>query len=373
MIYIPITVDFEEKEFDSFLEKEQIELYFTTDDNGTIVHNFQDWSFLKKFKKLKILKLNQAEILKKFSNNFFTNLYSMDKLEKLIIEYTMISLPDEPLPKNLYPKNFKEYEIKFDSKYLPSDTFEPNKGEDYKDYEGIGDIDDLERIYEWFTCGIPQLYDFPNIEKFKKLEILNFYNIFDTDSFQGHLFEIDNSLFYKKIDIVIHNVGGGLGVKNYLDSKDKWIDVWNFNVGIAIEMNNIFLPHMIKKKTGKIIHVSSINAESGGTMMKPYGGAPAYTCAKAYLNMYVKVVGREVAKSNIIMNGVMPGPIISKGKHWDILSKKKPNFVKNYLSRYHAIERFGKFDEISPFILMLASKYSNYTSGSMISIDGGLL
>ena len=202
MIYIPITVDFEEKEFDSFLEKEQIELYFTTDDNGTIVHNFQDWSFLKKFKKLKILKLNQAEILKKFSNNFFTNLYSMDKLEKLIIEYTMISLPDEPLPKNLYPKNSKEYEIKFDSKYLPSDTFEPNKGEHYKDYEGIGDFDDLVQTYEWFTEGIPQLYDFPNIEKFKKLEILNFYNILDTDSYQGHLFEIDNSLFYKKINII---------------------------------------------------------------------------------------------------------------------------------------------------------------------------
>lgn len=233
MIYIPITVDFEEKEFDSFLEKEQIELYFTTDDNGAIVHNFQDWSFLKKFKKLKILKLNQAEILKKFSNNFFTNLYSMDKLEKLIIEYTMISLPDEPLPKNLYPKNFKEYEIKFDSKYLPSDTFEPNKGEDYKDYEGIGDIDDLERIYEWFTEGIPQLYDFPNIEKFKKLEILNFYNIFDTDSFQGHLFEIDNSLFYKKIDII----------KSLL----KKANVKNINIfGLNLNNNKIYYEEIAK-------------------------------------------------------------------------------------------------------------------------------
>lgn len=233
MIYIPITVDFEEKEFDSFLEKEQIELYFTTDDNGAIVHNFQDWSFLKKFKKLKILKLNQAEILKKFSNNFFTNLYSMDKLEKLIIEYTMISLPDEPLPKNLYPKNFKEYEIKFNSKYLPSDTFEPNKGEDYKDYEGIGDIDDLERIYEWFTEGIPQLYDFPNIEKFKKLEILNFYNIFDTDSFQGHLFEIDNSLFYKKIDII----------KSLL----KKANVKNINIfGLNLNNNKIYYEEIAK-------------------------------------------------------------------------------------------------------------------------------
>ena len=138
-------------------------------------------------------------------------------------------------------------------------------------------------------------------------------------------------------------------------------------------MNNIFIPHMKKKRSGKIIHISSISAISGGTKMFPYGGAAAYTCAKAFLNMYIKVVGREVAKSNIIMNGVMPGPIISKGKHWDRLLKQKPSFVKKYLKQYHASERFGKFDEVSPFVLMLASKYSGYTSGSMISIDGGLL
>ncbi len=177
----------------------------------------------------------------------------------------------------------------------------------------------------------------------------------------------------KKIDIVVHNVGGGLGVKNYLDKKEKWIDVWNFNVGIAIEMNNVFLPHMKKKKSGKIIHVSSMSAVSGGTMIHPFGGAPAYTCAKAYLNMYVKVVGRELAKYNVILNGVMPGPIKSKGKHWDNLLKKKPNFVKNYLNKYHAINRFSQFDEVSPFILLLASNYSSYTSGTMIPIDGGLL
>ena len=239
MIYFPITVEFEEKEFDSVLEKEQIELYFVTDNDGKIVHNFKDWSFLKKFKKLKVLKLNRAEILKKFSNNFFTNLYGMDKLEKLIIEDTQISLPDKPLPINLYPKNFKEYEIKFDLKYLPSDIFEPNKGEDYKGYEGIGDIDDLEYTFEWFTKGFPQLYDFPNIEKFKKLEILNFYNILDTDSYQGHLFEIDNSLFYKKINII----------KSLL----KKTNVKNINIfGLNLKNDNIYEREIAKDDaTGK--------------------------------------------------------------------------------------------------------------------------
>jgi len=198
---IPIIVEFEEKEFDNDLDKEEIELSFVTDNEGNLVHNFKDWSFLRKFKKLKVLKLKGAEI-GEFSNNFFTNLYSMEKLEKLIIEGSQISLPDKPLPSNLFPKNFKEYEIKFHLKYLPSDIFEPNKGKDFEEYQGIGDLDDLEYTYDWFTKGFPQLYDFPNIDKFKKLEILNFYNIFDTESYQGHLFEMGDSLFYKKIDII---------------------------------------------------------------------------------------------------------------------------------------------------------------------------
>ena len=202
MTDIPIIVEFEEKEFDSDLDKEEIELSFVTDNEGKLVHNFKDWSFLRKFKKLKVLKLCRAEILKEFSNNFFTNLYSMEKLEKLIIEESQISLPDKPLPNNLFPKNFKEYEIKFHLKYLPSDIFEPNKGKDFEEYQGIGDLDDLEFTYDWFTKGFPQLYDFPNIDKFKKLEILNFYNIFDTESYQGHLFEMGDSLFYKKVDII---------------------------------------------------------------------------------------------------------------------------------------------------------------------------
>ena len=46
-------------------------------------------------------------------------------------------------------------------------------------------------------------------------------------------------------------------------------------------------------------------------MIHPFGGAPAYTCAKAYLNMYVKVVGRELAKYNVIL-AVMLRPINPK-------------------------------------------------------------
>ena len=108
-------------------------------------------------------------------------------------------------------------------------------------------------------------------------------------------------------------------------------------------------------------------------MVKPYGGAPAYSCAKAYLNMYTKVVSREFAKDNVIVSAIMPGTVRSKGKHWDKLEKKDPKKVKEYLEHHHAIGRFGDAAEIAPFVLLLSSSHASFAAGSLVNIDGGAL
>ena len=108
-------------------------------------------------------------------------------------------------------------------------------------------------------------------------------------------------------------------------------------------------------------------------MVEPYGGAPAYSCAKAYLNMYTKAIGRELARDNVIVSAVMPGTILSEGKHWDKLQKQNPEAVKNYLERHHAIGRFGRADELAPFVLLLASELASFASGSVLPVDGGVL
>ena len=178
---------------------------------------------------------------------------------------------------------------------------------------------------------------------------------------------------HESIDIVIHNVGGGLGIKDPLAIMDDWLDVWKFNVGIAIEINAVLMPPMRKNKWGRVIHVSSVNAVTGGPMLEPYGGAGPYSCAKAYLNMYTKFLGREFAKDNVIVSAVMPGTIYSKGKHWDKLQNKDPQKVNEYLERYHAISRFGNADEIAPFVLLLSSTHASFAAGTLINIDGGVL
>lgn len=172
-------------------------------------------------------------------------------------------------------------------------------------------------------------------------------------------------------DIVIHNMGGGLGKKNPLSSKQDYLDVWNFNVGIQIEINSKIIPMMIERKWGRIVSISSVLGKNGGLPFEPFGGSIQYNCAKAYLNSYNKCLSRELAKHNIVVSTVLPGVMLSEGKFWDKMIKKDPQLVSSFLDVHVSAKRFGSYDEIAPFVLLLCSDYATYCSGTEINIDGG--
>ena len=170
-------------------------------------------------------------------------------------------------------------------------------------------------------------------------------------------------------DIVVHNIGGALGVKDILAPVGDWEKVWMFNAGIAIEMNRLLVPMMKKKKWGRLIHVSSISAKNG----EPLGGAHPYAAAKAYLNAYVKGLARELAKDNIIVSSIMPGAVLSEGKYWDIVKKKDPGAVKSFIEKHYPIGRFGVPSEIASFVVFMASKHASFAAGAVIPVDGGMI
>ena len=64
---------------------------------------------------------------------------------------------------------------------------------------------------------------------------------------------------FSDVDIVVHNVGGGIGINDPCANLDQWLSVWMLNIGIAIEINNLLIPRMKKNKWGRIIHISSID------------------------------------------------------------------------------------------------------------------
>ena len=165
-------------------------------------------------------------------------------------------------------------------------------------------------------------------------------------------------------DIIVHNVGGTLDIKDPFCSIKEWRKVYRFNLEIAIEINQILLPKLQEKKWGRVIHISSIaSLENQGPV--------TYCSIKAALTAYTRSIGRIVASDGISVSAILPGAVYTEGGYWDYTSKERPEHVKKYLNERMAIKRFGCLDEISKFATFLASDYAGFVVGSTFVVDGG--
>lgn len=167
-------------------------------------------------------------------------------------------------------------------------------------------------------------------------------------------------------DIVVHNVGGTLQIKNPLAAMEDWLRVWQFNVGIAIEINRLLVPAMQANTFGRIIHISSVAGID-------HRGSPPYAAAKSYLNAYTRSLGRAVAPSGIVVSAILPGAVYAENGHWDTVKRTNPSMLDDFLRHHHAVGRLGTADEIAPFALFMASKWATFAQAALISVDGGTM
>jgi len=165
-------------------------------------------------------------------------------------------------------------------------------------------------------------------------------------------------------DIVVNNLGGPLNITDPFCSISDWRKVWRINMEVTIEINNLVIPHMRKKKWGRIINISSISA------MEQHGPIP-YCSIKAALTAYTRSMGRFVSPDGIIMVAVLPGAVFTEEGYWDIASKERPEHVKKYLNERMAIKRFGTIDEIATVVTFFCSEYASFCVGSIVPVDGG--
>lgn len=169
---------------------------------------------------------------------------------------------------------------------------------------------------------------------------------------------------YGKVHIVIHAIGGSMQIKDPYAALEDWLKVWQMNIGIAIEINNYLLPKMKQEGWGRAIHISSRVAVE-------YFGAPAYNAAKSYLNAYVTTMGRLLAADHVLVNAIMPSAIATEDNNWAKYAEKSPEEINLFLEQHQSIGRLGTGDDITPFLLLLASERNTFAAGSIISIDGG--
>lgn len=165
-------------------------------------------------------------------------------------------------------------------------------------------------------------------------------------------------------EIIVHNLGGSLGVFQAMAPTDDWRKVWQFNLGIAHELNRAFLPGMAARKWGRVVHLSTLSTTT-------YNGAAAYVSAKCAVDGYVKAINREFSKDNVIVSAVAPGAIYSEGRHFAKLQKEDPAALREYFKQHLPIQRLGTAEEIAPVVAFLCSNHASFMAGSIVGIDGG--
>ena len=169
---------------------------------------------------------------------------------------------------------------------------------------------------------------------------------------------------FGEVDILVHNLGGTLEIRNPFCPIEDWQKIWRFNFEIMLELNLLLLPYMREKQWGRILSVSSIAALENQ-------GPVTYCSVKAALTAYTRSMGRVLAPQGIVVAAVLPGAVMTEGGYWDIASREKPEHVEKYLVDRMAIHRFGRPEEIGRIAAFLCSEHASFCIGSNVLVDGG--
>jgi 3-oxoacyl-[acyl-carrier protein] reductase len=141
---------------------------------------------------------------------------------------------------------------------------------------------------------------------------------------------------------------------------ESWENVINTNLTGTFNISKSLFNKMKVAKKGKIINISSIVGIHGAY------GQSNYAASKAGIIGFTKSMALEGAKYNILVNCVVPGYIKSS------MTKKIPaNYLHSIINKI-PLNRLGTADDVSKTIVFLVSDYSNYITGEIINVDGGL-
>ena len=163
------------------------------------------------------------------------------------------------------------------------------------------------------------------------------------------------------IDILINNAG--INIRGPIDelSYEDFKKVQQTNVDGTWLPSKAVVPQMKKQKSGRIINLASTLGVVGLANRTPYA------TSKGAVVQMTRALALELAPFHITVNAICPGPFLTD---MNIPIKDDEN-TKKFIVGAVALERWGELQEIQGAALYLASAASSYTTGSLITVDGG--
>ena len=163
-----------------------------------------------------------------------------------------------------------------------------------------------------------------------------------------------------RLDILVNNAG--IAIDQLLARvKPEHLDAtWATNLNGTLFCAKAALRPMMRKKTGRIINLSSVVAESGNP------GQAVYSASKAGIIGLTKTLAREYAKRGITVNAVAPGFIETD------MTAELPEAAREGILSQTPLGRIGSPEEVAAAVLFLASNEAGYITGQVLRVNGGM-
>lgn len=165
---------------------------------------------------------------------------------------------------------------------------------------------------------------------------------------------------YKKVDILVNNAGVTRDNLIMRMSEEDYDAVLDTNLKGAFNMIRHLSRSFIKQRGGKIINISSVSGVLGNA------GQANYSASKAGLIGLTKSVAREFASRGINVNAVAPGFIDTD------MTKNMTEDAKKELNNMIPMGKMGTTKNIADLVMFLAGEQSDYITGQVICVDGGM-
>jgi acetoacetyl-CoA reductase len=186
---------------------------------------------------------------------------------------------------------------------------------------------------------------------------ISYGDVRDFDSCSACIAHVEETL--GPIDVLVNNAGVTRDSTLKKMTRNQWSEVMSANLDSVFNMTRQVINGMIERGYGRIINVSSVNAQKGQL------GQTNYSAAKAGMHGFTKALSQEVARKGITVNTVSPGYIATK------MVMEVPEAIRQQIIADIPVGRLGLPEEVAHAVAFLASEESGFITGANLAVNGG--
>jgi 3-oxoacyl-[acyl-carrier protein] reductase len=162
-----------------------------------------------------------------------------------------------------------------------------------------------------------------------------------------------------RIDVLVNNAGIVRDNLLALLGDDDIRAVLDTNVVGVFNVTRAVVPHMISRRAGRIVNLSSVAAAKGGR------GQSNYAASKGAIEAFTRAMAVELASRGIAVNCVAPGVITTE------MSEQVREAAGEQVKARILMRRFGQPQDVANAVWFLASRFADYINGHVLNVDGG--